>query len=78
VHIQTITLKIFSPGNKKADTQRIVAGPGRHFTAANIETILAKVGEKVDAEFPDQYRLVAIGPAAFNFVRTDTDIIPAK
>jgi len=71
--ITTVTLKLFRPGNKQADIQRIVAGPGRHFTRANIEKILAEFVEKVEAAMPDRYRLVQVGRAAFNLVRIDSD-----
>jgi hypothetical protein len=69
--IRTVKLKLFKPGNKEAVVQRIVAGPGRHFTAANIEKILTEFVDKVEAAMPDRYRFVQIGPAEFNFVRID-------
>lgn len=67
--IRTIKMKVFLPGNKKAMTLRTVAEPGHHFTAANIERILAEFVEKLDAAMPDRYRMVQIGRAEFNFVR---------
>jgi hypothetical protein len=69
VLIQAIEIKLFQPGNKKAVTGRIVAGPGRHFTAANVEAALREYAEKVEAAMPDRYRIVQVGRAAFNFVR---------
>jgi hypothetical protein len=69
--IRTVKLKLFMPGNKKAVTHTMVSGPGRHFTAANIEQILAGFVAKVEAAMPDRYRMVVVGPATFNFVRTD-------
>jgi hypothetical protein len=74
VIIRTVKIKLFQPGNKKAITQRCVAGPRRHFTAANIEKILAEFVEKVEAAMPDRYRMVQVGRGEFNFVRVDTEL----
>ncbi len=69
--IRIIKIKLFKPGNKGFVTERTVAGPRRHFTPANIETILSQFVERVEAAMPDRYRMVQIGPGEFNFVWTD-------
>jgi hypothetical protein len=76
--IRTLKLKLFKPGNKGFVTQRAVAPPGRHFTAANIETILSEFAEKVEAAMPDRYRMVQIGPGEFNFVRLEVPSCPTS
>lgn len=67
--IRTVKLKLFQPGNKKFFIKTVVAGPGKRFTAAGIEKILADFVDKVDAAMPDRYNVVQVGPGAFNFVR---------
>jgi hypothetical protein len=69
-----VKIKLFQPGNKKFVTQKTVAGPRRHFTAANIEKIITEFAEKVEAAMPDRYRMVQISPSEFNFVRIDDRI----
>ncbi len=69
--IRTIKFKLFAPGNKTFVTRTTVAGSGRHFTAANIETILAEYADKVETAMPARYRMVQVGRGEFNFVRTD-------
>ena len=69
--IRTVKMKVFQPGNKKAMTLRTIAQPGHHFTAANIEKVLAEFVDKLDTAMPDKYRMVQIGRAEFNFVRID-------
>jgi hypothetical protein len=69
--IRTVKVKVFQPGNKGFITHRTIAGPRRHFTAANIEKILEGYVEKIEAKAPGLYRMVQIAPAEFNFVRTD-------
>jgi hypothetical protein len=68
--IRSVKLKLFKPGNKKAVVQRVVAPKGHHFSAANIEKILSEFVAKVEAAMPDRYRLVQVGAAEFNLVRT--------
>lgn len=75
--VRIVKIKLFQPGNKKFVTQRTSAPPKHHFTAANIEKILAEFAEKVEAAMPDRYRMVQVGPGEFNFVRTDCDRIAA-
>ena len=76
--IRAVKLKLFEPGNKKSVTQRYVAGPGRHFTAANVEKILTEFVDKVEEAMPGRYRLVAIGPGEFNLVRVRPEEIVAR
>jgi hypothetical protein len=71
VVIRCIKLKLFKPGNKSSVTQRVVAGPGRHFNPANIEKVLADFVDKVEAAMPNRYRMVQIGRAEFNFMERD-------
>lgn len=69
--IRTITVKVFDRGNKKHITRTTRAGARRHFSEANIEAILAEYVEKLEAVAPDQYRMVQVGPGAFNFIHLE-------
>lgn len=70
--IRRVKIKLFKPQNRGSVTQITSAGPRHHFTAANIEKILADFVEKVEAAMPDRYRMVQVGPGEFNFVRITT------
>ena len=72
--IRCVKMKVFAPGNKKAMTFRTVAAPGHHFTAANIEKVLAEFVEKLDAAMPDLYNMVQVGRGDFNFVRIEKPV----
>jgi hypothetical protein len=77
VLVQTVKLKLFAPGNKKFVTHRIAAGPGHHFTAENIEKILADFVDKVEAAIPGYYRMVQIGRGEFNFIHLGKEVSDA-
>ena len=74
--IRSVKMKVFAPGNKKAMTLRTVAKAGHHFTAANIEKVLAEFVDKLDTAMPDKYRMVQTGRAEFNFVRIEKPLEP--
>lgn len=64
-----VTVRIFSPGNKKWGTRRHYAPPGRAITEQGVTEILDREATLVEKTFPQhEYRLVKLGPNRFNFV----------
>jgi hypothetical protein len=79
---KSVAMKVFLAGREKPVTRTYRAGPRSRFTSAGVDTLLEEVADHLEATFPDQeFRLVQIGPAAFNFVAAPqelTDEIPAR
>lgn len=66
---KSVTVKVFHPGNKKFERQVLHAPPRRLFTGDGVNQILLRTINKIEEKFPSEdYRMVPIGPAAFNFV----------
>lgn len=66
---KSVAMKIFPVGAAKPITRTYRAGPRCRFTAAGVDKVIEEIADHLEANFPDQeFRLVPIGPAAFNFV----------
>jgi hypothetical protein len=64
-----VFVTVFMPGNKKKVASIHRAPPGKGFNAENIEGVLEQWATKIEADFPGiEYKLVPLGPNAFNFV----------
>jgi hypothetical protein len=69
VCFKRVAVKVFAPGNKQWKTIVQRAAAGKAFTPQGLEEILMHIAGKVEQAYPEQeYRLVEIGSAAFNFV----------
>jgi hypothetical protein len=65
----SMTLKLFLPDNKKPFVRILRPPRGLYFNAELIEKQLLAAATEIEQKLPGQeYRLVPIGPAAFNFV----------
>jgi hypothetical protein len=64
-----IEIRIFAPGNKDSKLHIIQAQPGHAYPEEQIERILENFAENVEIAAPEEeYELVEVGPARFNFV----------
>jgi acetylornithine deacetylase/succinyl-diaminopimelate desuccinylase-like protein len=77
---KAVQIKVFYPGNKKSALQVHRAPHGNGLTSDGIDQILASTAEKIEKVWPGQeYSMVALGPAAFNFVwRKTTPVVEAS
>lgn len=70
-----VTLKIFPPQHDKPHIQVLKANPGTRFGKEEITDILAAAALEIAEAFPrHQYKLVPIGPNAFNFLPTGSRV----
>jgi hypothetical protein len=64
-----IRIRVFSENNKSSKLTKLRPDPGHGYTAAAIEMKLEEVIELLDAQNTrDEFELIRIGPADFNFV----------
>lgn len=64
-----IRIRIFSEGNKSSRLTKVRAAPGTGYTAEAIEQVLDDCAEQIEVRQPsDDFELVQVGPAEFNFV----------
>lgn len=67
--VKAVTLKIFQPGNRKSAKQVYRAPAGKGYAPEAVERILLRTANLIEKQLPtEEYHLVPIGPAAFNFV----------
>jgi hypothetical protein len=64
-----VAITVFFPGNEKRVRSVHRAPPSKGFNADNIQEVLEQWAGRIEADFPGvEYKLVALGPAEFNFV----------
>ena len=64
-----VELRVILPEGKKAKKEIVHSGPGRVFTESGIDALLEHAAANLEEKFPHwDFRLVPIGPNAFNFV----------
>jgi hypothetical protein len=74
-----IEIRIFGPENKDSKLHIIQAQPGAHYPEAQVEGILENFAEKIETAAPEEeYEIVEIGPARFNFVWRGRKPSPAE
>jgi hypothetical protein len=67
--LKRIEIKVFHPGNKTKRTMVFRPNNGSVFLAMAIDQLLGRICAEVDQAFPgEEYKMVTIGPASFNFV----------
>lgn len=67
--VKAVTVKVFEPGNKKYFRMVQRAPKKQGYTPEGVSKILVKTADVIERQWPGQeFRLVVIGPAAFNFV----------
>lgn len=72
--MKKITIKMFAPGNRTHKTAILSAGKGRIFKPGHEFNILSRVADQLETEFPcEEFRMVQVGPAAFNFIHVRTN-----
>lgn len=66
---RSIVLKVYMRGNKRSKTIRVQCPAGKHFTSAGIEQNVAHYADQLERLCPtEDFRMVQVGPAAFNFI----------
>ena len=66
---KSVLVTVVFPDNKKKVRNLHRAAPGQGFNANAIQEILWQWATKVEQDFyPQEFRLVELGPAEFNFV----------
>lgn len=76
---KTITIRVFNVGNDGKTTRKFRAAPGKAYTEAHIDDLLYRVAEDLEKRFPrEEFELVKVGPASFNFVWRSTRQAPAS
>ena len=74
VPLKKLTIKMFAPGNRTHKTVILAAGKGKVFKPGGEFDVLSRVAESLETQFPnDEFRMVQVGPAAFNFVWEQED-----
>jgi len=69
VPLKKLTIKMFAPGNRTHKTVILAAGKGKVFKPCGEFEVLSNVADSLETQFPnDEFRMVQVGPAAFNFV----------
>lgn len=69
MHIRTVEIKIFAPGNKSFVRRRVVAGSGKAFTGDGVESLVDLAAAVVERMYPDhEYTTVDVGKGKINFV----------
>lgn len=69
MHIRTVEMKIFAPGNRKFIRRRVIAGSKKAFTDAGVDGLLDLAASVVERLYPEHdYTVVEVGPGKFNFV----------
>jgi hypothetical protein len=67
--LKKLTIKMFAPGNRTHKTVILAAGKGKVFKPGGEFDVLSNVADSLETQFPnDEFRMVQVGPAAFNFV----------
>ena len=67
--LKKLTIKMFAPGNRTHKTVILAAGKGKVFKPGGEFEVLSNVADSLETQFPnDEFRMVQVGPAAFNFV----------
>ena len=67
--VKAITLRIFTPQNKRVTTRTIRAPHGQGISAEGIEAELRVMADRIERQWPtEEYGLVPTGPTSFNFV----------
>ena len=67
--VKALTMKIFTPGNKKALTRVVRAPAGKGLNFDGIQAELQTMADRIERQWPtEEYAMVATGPASFNFV----------
>jgi hypothetical protein len=66
---KAVNITVFTPENKKRIRQSFRAPARQGLTADGIDKILLQAAEKIEKSWPtEEYSLVPLGPADFNFV----------
>jgi hypothetical protein len=70
-----IRIKVFLPGNKRSIRKVFYSPPGQFWTAEGIQAQLEHTAKQIEQRHPgEDYRLVPLGPAEFNFVWAGTSL----
>jgi hypothetical protein len=74
---KTIRVRVFSIGNKHSSLTVKKAPQGKGFTEEGLEKYLDDITNDLEKRFPnEEFGLVAIGPAHFNFVWRCSKTVP--
>jgi hypothetical protein len=66
---KTVTIRIFNIGNGGKTTRKFHAAQGKVYSEADIDDLVERVAEDLERRLPqEEYSLVQVGPASFNFV----------
>lgn len=75
-NIKTVIVKVFEPGNKVCRTRRCAALKGQRWTEHGIQQLLEFIASEIEVAMPlEEYELVELGAAAFNFVHRGARIL---
>jgi hypothetical protein len=76
---RSVTVRVFNVGNDGKTTRKFFANPGHGFNEEGIDNLLEKVADDLERRLPnEQYSLVQVGPASFNFVWRETRGAPGS
>jgi hypothetical protein len=79
VSYSRIEVRIFNPGNKDSKLHIIQAQPGHAYPEKQVDGIVENFAEKLEAAAPgEEYEIVDVGPARFNFVWRGRKPTPAE
>jgi hypothetical protein len=69
-----LRIRVFAPGNKESKRYKLIPGPGQFFSPQGIEAQLDHFASELEKHWPQEvYKLVPLGPNAFNFVWQGTE-----
>jgi hypothetical protein len=70
---------VFEPGNVKAATRNFRAPAKKQWNRQGIDELLENIAAHIEKRWPThEYRLVEVGPAAFNFVWDHEKLPPSS
>jgi hypothetical protein len=66
---RTVRIKVFAPGNAQVEKRIVTAPGGQGYSEDGVQQLLDDTANRIEHAMPGhEYRLVALGPATFNFV----------
>jgi hypothetical protein len=67
--LRYLTIKVFSPGNRKHKTFMIKCPPGSHLKADGEDEVLKQFADRIERTWPhEEYAVREVGRGAWNFV----------
>lgn len=76
---KSVTIRVFNVWNDGKTTRTFHAKPGHGYSEEAVDKLLEEVANDLERRLPrEEFSVVQVGPAAFNFVWRETREAPAR